>query len=82
MPEGAVLESSNLSDGKRLSLVGTAPGDQVQALYTFEGDLRKHLKDGQPLFNRDGGEHLNIHQGPGGTVNWNFSLEVNRVEVQ
>jgi hypothetical protein len=82
MPEGAVLESSNLGDGRRLTLVGTAPGDQVQALYTFEGDLRKHLKDGQPLFSREGGEHLNIRQGSGGTVNWNFSLELKRVEIQ
>ncbi|HWQ91266.1 MAG TPA: hypothetical protein VN673_06320 [Clostridia bacterium] len=83
MPETLTLDSFNFSDGKRLTLSGSAPSDQVTQLIEFEAALRKATRNGQPLFNPNKGDNLSYHANPAASmVSWNFGLELNRVEVQ
>mgnify|MGYP001156511852 FL=1 len=82
MPTSIMLESLNFSDGKRLTLRGTAPSDQVAQLIEFEPAMRKAVVNGQPFFHPTKGENLNYQANPAaGTVTWNFSLELKRVEL-
>ncbi len=83
LPQGVTLDGFNFSDGKRLSLSGTAPNEQQQDLFRFDGALRKFEKDGLPLFGAPG-ESMSMHStGPNAaTVNWNTVLELKRVEAQ
>lgn len=79
--EDMTLESMNFSDGRRLSLAGTAPGDQTKELYAFEGDMRKATIRGEPLFDPTRGESIQFRiTGP--TASWTLSLELKRSEVQ
>jgi hypothetical protein len=77
LPEGATLDSLNFSDGKNLTLSGTAPADQVENMIVFSGRLGKATKDGRPLFNPTGGDAFNSRVNPGNaTVSWSFGLEL------
>src|SRR6185295_11145184 len=77
MPTGLTLESLNFNDGKTLGLRGTAPTDQVGAVTDFWDNLRKWKKGTQPMFETAGGDppHTAVNPG-GGSVNWNFDLEL------
>lgn len=81
LPENATLESINFTDGKRLTLSGSAPADQIQALYDFERDMRKATVDGQPLFDESKGESLQF-RAQGTSATWTLILELKRTEVQ
>jgi hypothetical protein len=83
MPESLTLEGMTFGDGRKLTLNGTAPSDQVSQLIEFSGAMRKYAKDGQPLFDPTKGEPLRYNANAGGnTVRWDFSLELKRVEAQ
>jgi hypothetical protein len=79
--ENMTLDSLNFSDGRRLNLAGTAPGDQMDQLYAFEGDMRKATVRGQPLFDPNSGESIQFRV-QGATASWSLSLELKRSEVQ
>ncbi len=81
LPENATLESMNFSDGKRLTLNGTIPGDQIQSLYDFEREMTRATINGQSLFDPGKGESLQTHvQGP--AMSWSLILELKRSDVQ
>src|SRR5205823_3865775 len=81
MPSDLTLDSYNLSEGKRLALRGTCPASQLQQVYTFDSEMRKYTKEGQPLFDAGAGEHVTATVNPGGaSMNWNFSLILKRSE--
>lgn len=83
LPEEVVLEGFNFNDGKRLTLNGTAPMGSVQQLFNFEAAMRKTVVGGQPLFAPNRGDNLSYSTAPGGAgLNWNFSMELKRTEVQ
>ena len=84
LPADVTLEGYNFSEGKKLSLNGTAPADQQAQLLDFEKAMRKAKASGDKLlFATDKGETLSSRLNPGGqTVSWNVSFELNRVEVQ
>ena len=85
MPVSLTLETMNFSDGRRLTLSGTAPSEGVRELNSFEGAMRKWTDaDGQQLFDPLKGENMIYRaNGPGSaTVSWNFTLELKRAEVQ
>jgi hypothetical protein len=83
LPEDMTLENFTFSDGKRLTLQGTAPLGQVQPLYAFEAAMRKTTVRDQPLFEPLKGESISYHQAPGGqAISWSFSLELKRSEVR
>ncbi|MGA2866085.1 MAG: hypothetical protein ABSF95_16555 [Verrucomicrobiota bacterium] len=84
LPDNITLEGYNFSEGKRLSLNGTAPADEQQRLLQFEGAMRKYTKDGQVLFDPSKIESLNMSRSGAGsqTVNWNVTFELKRVEAQ
>jgi hypothetical protein len=81
-PDSVVLDQMNFVDGKRLTLNGTASAEQRKDLYDFEGQLRKAtLTNGEALFDPNKGDHVQ-YSVQGGTVRWNFSLELKRAEVE
>lgn len=83
LPEEVTLDGFNFSDGHRLTLNGNAPMGSVQQLYNFEAAMRKTAVNGQPLFAPGKGDNLSYSTAPGGGgLNWNFSMELNRTEVQ
>lgn len=81
LKENMTLDSMNFSDGRRLTLSGTAPADQTKDLYAFEGDMRKATVRDQPLFDPNKGESIQF-QVRGTTATWTLSLELKRTEVQ
>ena len=81
LPENATLESINFTEGRRLSLSGTAPNDQVQSLYDFERDMRRATIDGKELFDSNKGESLQWRN-QGNSASWTLVLELKRTEIQ
>ncbi|PWU13858.1 MAG: hypothetical protein C5B50_18540 [Verrucomicrobia bacterium] len=82
MPEGLSLDSLNFSEGKRLTLRGTAPPDQVSDINGFEQAMRKaEVKKGEKFFDPIAGEHFTTQPVPGGGVRWSFILELKRTEA-
>jgi hypothetical protein len=81
LKENMTLENMNFSEGRRLNLAGTAPGDAIEQLYAFEGDMRKATIRGQPLFDPNKGESIQFRI-TGATAAWTLSLELKRSEVQ
>ena len=81
MPAEMTLDTLNFADGKKLTLVGTVPGDQTTLVNDFETAMRK-AKDakGQDFFDPLAGEHFTMHQIPGGGATWTFSLELKHSE--
>ncbi len=77
MPTGLQLETLNFNDGKTVSLRGTAPTDQVSAVFDFYENLRKWKKGTQALFDQNAGEvpRTQVNQGAA-TVSWSFELEL------
>ncbi|MGC3957829.1 MAG: hypothetical protein QM813_07735 [Verrucomicrobiota bacterium] len=80
LPETLTLESFGFSDGRKLALSGTAPGDSVGDVNKFYGDIRKAMVNGQPIFDFNKGQQLSTRAMPGGLVSWNFGLELKRTE--
>jgi hypothetical protein len=82
LPENASLDNLNFSDGKRLSLSGTAPVGEVQRLFEFEREIRSSAnKDGQLLFDPTKGDSLQYHTRDQ-YATWSLNLELKRSEVQ
>jgi hypothetical protein len=81
LPDGVQLEGYSFNEGKRLTLNGTAPADQYKRLTDFDADLRKAVKDGQPLFDRLAGEPLTYHNAANNQLSWQCVLELKRGET-
>jgi hypothetical protein len=83
LPDGVTMDSLRFSDGRKLTIEGTAPASQVNDVIDFCDQLRKTVvRTNQPLFKSAGGEVPNIQGRQAGIVSWNFALELNRVEVE
>ena len=89
MPDSLTLEGMNFSDGKKLTLNGTAPGDKGNEVTDFYEAMRKTrtkgdtLKADQLMFDQENADTLKVVANPGaGTVRWDFSLQLKRVELQ
>lgn len=81
LPEGATLQGLDFADGRKLTLNGNAPTDQVMAVIEFSSVLRKAQVRGQPMFDPLKGDAFTQRQNPGAaTVTWSFGLELNRAE--
>jgi hypothetical protein len=83
MPDSLGLESFSLVDGRRLTLNGTVPSDQVTDIYDFYDAMHKVVANEQLLFDPTKGTAPNSRTAPGGaTATWNFVLELKRAEVR
>jgi hypothetical protein len=80
LPESTQLDGFSFSDGRRLALNGSAPADSVQDVIQFYGAMRKAQLNGQPMFDPNKGQELSQRVGPGGSLIWNFALELKRTE--
>lgn len=82
MPEGLTLDALNFSDGRTITLSGTASANEVTGVIDFSGKLRKATAQRLPLFNSSGGDALQTHvNGGAGTLNWSFGLQLQRGEM-
>jgi Tfp pilus assembly protein PilN len=81
LPAGVSLQRLSFSNGRRLSLNGTVPSEDINKIIDFNETLRKSQLNGQPMFNRDpgSGEPLVYRQG-GDQVTWNFALDLQNAE--
>jgi len=88
LPDSLTLERMNFSDGKKLTLNGTAPADRVSQITDFYDAMRKAtspVKDGNQelMFDPAKGDPLKYSSVlAGNTYKWDFSLELKRVEIQ
>jgi hypothetical protein len=77
MPAGLTLDAMNFSGGKKLSLSGSAPADQMSAVIDFSDTLRKFSVRGQPLFDTRRNDPPRPSVVPGG-IRWSYELELKR----
>jgi hypothetical protein len=81
LPDGVTLEGFSFSEGRKLTLSGTAPKDQALRLLDFDTDIRKVVVKGQPLFDANTGDHVTYRDSAGGNVTWSCVLELKRSEA-
>lgn len=79
LPDGVTLEGYSFSDGKKVTLNGSAPADQTKQLNSFHDDIRKVAPNGQLLFNPNAPPITWDRRGD--TVNWHCVLELKRAEA-
>jgi hypothetical protein len=84
MPDSITLDSLVFSEGRKLTLHGTAPADQTAKLNTFDAALRRKTvgdKDGsRQLLFETFGESISWQTSAPGTVRWNVTLQLKRTE--
>jgi hypothetical protein len=83
LPAGWELDSLNFQDGKRLSVQGTAPADQVPSLQDVRERLEKaQVQDGKALFLPSSGE-ATMRMAPGSTnFSWSMEFQLRQPESQ
>ena len=81
LPNEITLDRFSFSDGKKMTLNGTAAAGSDKAILGFYEQARKVAKDGQPLFDVNAGESVRYNTVPGGALMWNFTLELKRAEA-
>ncbi len=81
LPEDVTLESMNFSQGKTLTLVGTAPAGEYQKIVDFDREMRRAKVNDQPLFDPNKGTTPTWRE-QGSVGNWTLSLELKRSDVQ
>ncbi|HEX3855999.1 MAG TPA: hypothetical protein VHY30_01740 [Verrucomicrobiae bacterium] len=80
MPEGISLQRFSFANGETLSVGGTAPSDQINALFNFNSAMQKATLNGQPVFTSEGGETVSPRQVGNNNVSWSFSLKLQNAE--
>ena len=81
LPQELMLQGLDFAEGRRLTLNGTAPADNVNQVIDFYEAVRKAKLGNQPMFVRF--TELNYRKDPNSaTVSWNFACELNRAETQ
>jgi hypothetical protein len=80
LPDEVVLDGYNFSDGKKLTLSGSAPADKTKQLLDFDADIRKAAPNGQPLFDPNAGDHITWDV-RGNVAIWHCVLELKRSEA-
>jgi hypothetical protein len=77
LPVDWKLDSLNFQDGKRLSVQGTAPSDQVRSLQDVRERLETaHVRDGKALFLPSSGE-ATMRMAPGSTsFSWSMQFDL------
>ena len=82
LPEDASLDTLNFSEGRRLSLHGSAPAGLYQRLLEFEREMRKATTpDGQLMFDSTKGDSLQ-YSARDTSATWSLDLELKRSELQ
>ena len=80
LPDGVTLDGYNFSEGRKLTLSGSAPADQTRRLLDFDSDIRKVVVNGQPLFDPNAGDHVQ-YDVRGAVAIWHCTLELKRSEA-
>ncbi|HEY5043294.1 MAG TPA: hypothetical protein VIK53_14980, partial [Verrucomicrobiae bacterium] len=81
LPQRVILQRMSFADGRKLSLSGAAPQDQINTLFDFNSAMQKATLNGQPMFDPAKGETVSPKTGPNNMATWNFSLELRQSEV-
>jgi hypothetical protein len=80
LPQNITLQRFSFADGQKLSLSGTAPADQVNTLFDFNSTMKKVKTNDRQMFDPNQDEDVNPRKGPGNTVSWSFSLQLQHTE--
>jgi hypothetical protein len=81
LPPEITLDSFNFERGRRLTLIGTAPGDDVPKVQGFFDAMRKfETKPGEPLFSKV--ELLRINPRQGNDKSWSFVCDLKRADTE
>lgn len=81
LPPTVTLQRYGFANGQKLSLSGSAPGDQVTTLFDFNTALKKKTLNNQPVFDQMKGEAVNPRRS-GDVVSWSLSLELLHTEAE
>ena len=81
LPQSITLQRFNFTDGRRLTLSGTAPQDMVNTLFDFNTNLKKKKINGQFIFDQQKGDTVNPRMS-GNAESWNFNLELVHAEAE
>ena len=77
LPARWTFDALNFEGGKRLSLHGEAPADQVRVLEDIRAQLQKaKSRDGEALFSPSGGE-ATMRMANTGKTNFSWSMQFN-----
>jgi hypothetical protein len=79
LPASVSLQRFSFADGRKLSLSGTAPPDQVNTLLDFNSAMQKATLAGRPVFDPQRSEPVNPRK-TGDNVTWSFTLQLLRAE--
>ncbi len=79
MPTNITLQRFSFANGKKLSLSGTAPADQVNKVFDFNATMQKATNQNRPMFDLQGGEPVNPRI-TGNKATWSFSLQLQHTE--
>src|SRR5262249_45835627 len=81
MPDSITLDSLVFSEGRKLTLHGTAPADQTSKLNAFDAALRRKTEvESKQLLFETFGESISWQTSAPGTVRWNVTLQLKRTE--
>jgi hypothetical protein len=78
LPPNITLQRFSFADGKRLSLSGTAPPDQVNTLFELNSAMKKVKLNDQLVFDPNLGEDVAPRKMGNNAVSWSFSLEMQK----
>ncbi len=81
LPDGVALESMNFSQGKTLSLSGTAAAGEYQKIVDFDRAMRREMVNGQLFFDPNRGSTPTWRE-QGNLGSWTLTLELKRSDVQ
>lgn len=81
IPPEITLDSFNFERGRRLTLIGSAPGEEVSKIQAFFDAMRKAPDSkGEPLFSKVEGLRINNRQG--NDKSWSFTCDLRRVDTE
>ena len=79
LPQSVRLQRFSFTDGRHLTLSGTAPQSDVNTLFDFNTALKQKKVNGKYVFDQNSGDTVNPRQS-GAVESWNFSLNLLRAE--
>ncbi len=80
IPAEVTLDSFSFDRGRRLTLIGSAPREEVSKVQAFSDAMRRYEVKGEPLFSKV--EPPRINQKQANESSWNFVCELKRGDME
>jgi hypothetical protein len=79
LPPEITLDSFNFERGRRLTLIGTSPREEVAKVQAFTDAMRKYESKGEPLFSKVEAPRINQR---GNDNSWSFVCDLKRADME